>query len=158
METINHVISTVEAMLKPLPSQIAPIGPAVLAVAIIALSVLFTAPTRLAQIFVTIALAVLGVLVLFAPDYAMILFVIVCGLVGLVRSRSMSAQLQKRLDKLTRIVHELELAENRRLIQSLNPPHPATSPNHDAPSISPSEQTGDGTDHSKIHVMKSLRP
>jgi hypothetical protein len=95
---------------------------------------------------------------LFAPDYAIVLFVIVCGLVGLVRSRSMSTQMQKRLDKLTRIVNELELAENRRLIQSLNPPYPPTSPQHDAPSISPSEQTGDGADQSKIHVMKSFRP
>jgi hypothetical protein len=107
---------------------------------------------------VTIALAILGVLVLFAPDYAMVLFVIVCGLVGLVRSWSMSAQLQKQLDKLTRIVHELELAENRRLIRSFNPPYPPTSPQHDTPSISPSEQIGDGADQSKIHVMKSLRP
>jgi hypothetical protein len=158
MEKISHVISVVEAMLEPLPSQITPIGPVVLTVGIIALSVLFTAPYRLAQIFVTIALAILGVLVLFAPDYTMFLFVIVCGLVGLLRSRSVSAQLQKRLDKLTRIVHELELAENRRLIQSLNPPLPPTSPQHDAPSVSPSGQTGDGTDQSKIHVMKSLRP
>ena len=158
MEKISHVISVVEAMLEPLPNQITPIGPVVLAVGIIALSVLFTAPTRLAQIFVTIALAILGVLVLFAPDYAMVLFVIVCGLVGLVRSWSMSAQLQKQLDKLSRIVHELELAENRRLIRSFNPPYPPTNPQHDTPSISPSEQIGDGADQSKIHVMKSLRP
>jgi hypothetical protein len=158
MENINHIISAVEAMLEPLPNQITPIGPMVLAVSVIALSLLFTAPNRFAQIFVTMALAILGVLVLFAPDYAMVLFVIVCGLIGLVRSRNMSTQMQKRLDKLTRIVNELELAENRRLIQSLNPPYPPTSPQHDAPSISPSEQTGDGADQSKIHVMKSFRP
>jgi hypothetical protein len=94
---------------------------------------------------------------LFAPDYAMFFFVIGCGLVGLARSRSRSDRLQKQLDKLNRVVHELELAESRRLVQSLNPASPPTSPNLDAPSISPSEQTGDAADQSKIHVMKSLR-
>jgi hypothetical protein len=158
MEKVNHIISAVETMLEPLPNQITPIGSMALAVSIIALGVLYTAPDRHAQIFGTITFAILGVLVLFAPDYAMVLFVIVCGLVGLVRSRNRSARLRKQMDKLTRVVHELELAENRRLLQSLNPPNPQTSPQHDAPSISPSEQTGDATDQSIIHVMKSLRP
>jgi hypothetical protein len=158
METINHIINLAETMLGPLSQQITPIGSTTLAASIIALSVLFAAPNRLAQIWGTIALAILGVIVLFAADYAMVLFVFGCGLVGLVRSQNRSAQLQKQLDKLSRVVHQLELAENHRLIQSLNPPSPPTSPQHDAPSISPSEQTEDATDQSKIHVMKSLRP
>jgi len=157
METINHIISFSEATLGPLSHQITPIGSTALAASVIALSVLFTGPHRLAQILGTTALAVLGVLLLFAPDYAMFFFVIGCGLVGLARSRSRSDRLQKQLDKLNRVVHELELAESRRLVQSLNPASPPTSPNLDAPSISPSEQTGDAADQSKIHVMKSLR-
>jgi hypothetical protein len=157
MEAINDIIGVAETMLRPL-SHFTPINSTALAASIIALSVLFTGPNRLAQIFGTTALAILGVLVLFAPDYAMVLFVFGCGLVGLVRSQKRSAHLQKQLDKLSRVVHELELAENRRLIQLLNPPSPPISRQHDAPSISPSEQTGDAADQSKIHVMKSLRP
>jgi hypothetical protein len=157
METINHIISVTEAMLGPPPHQITPIASMALAASVIALSVFFTAPNRLAQILGTIALAIVGALVLFAPDYAMVLFVIGCGLVGLVRSRSSSADLQKQLDKLGRVVHELELAENRRLIQLLNSPSPQANHQHDAPSISPDEKIEDATDAPKIDFMKSVR-
>jgi hypothetical protein len=157
METINHIMGFAEALLEPLPHQITPIGSTALAASVIALSVLFTAPNGLRQNFGTMALAILGVLVLYAPNYAMVLFVIGCGLVGHVRSQNRSAHQQRQLDKLSRTVHELELAENRRLIQLLNPPSPPTSQQHDAPSISPGEQTGDVADQSKIHVIKSIR-
>jgi hypothetical protein len=50
METINHIISFSEATLGPLSHQITPIGSTALAASVIALSVLFTGPHRLAQI------------------------------------------------------------------------------------------------------------
>ena len=64
--------------------------------------------------------------------YAMVLFIVCCGLglVGVVRSRERSALL-KQLEKLTRDVRELELAESRRFIGLLNP----SSRQQDATSI-----------------------
>jgi hypothetical protein len=157
METINHIIGVVEATPWPLPHQITPIGSMAPAASVVALSALFAAPYRLAQFFATIALAILGVLVLFAPDYALVPFVMGCGLVGLVRARSKWARLQKQLDKLGRAVHELELAENRRLIEVLNSPSLQIDPRHDGPPISPNEPTEDPANPPKVHVMKSVR-
>src|ERR1700739_2481353 len=101
METINYIMSSAEALFERLPQQIAPIDSISLAASIIALSVLFTAPNRPAQIFWTIMLAVFGVFVLLVPSYTMVLFAIGCGLVGVVRSRNRSRDLQTQLDKLS---------------------------------------------------------
>jgi hypothetical protein len=74
-------------------------------------------------------------------NYAMVLFVLGCGLglVGVVRSRKRSALLQKQLDKLSRDVSQLELAENRRLIELLNSSSRPRS-QQDATSIVPGEE------------------
>jgi ABC-type multidrug transport system fused ATPase/permease subunit len=158
METINQIMNFADAMLEHLPQQITPINSTVLAAIIIVLSVLFTAPSRLAEILVTIALAMLGLLILSAPNYAMVLFVLGCGLVGIVRSRRKSDLLQKQLDKLSRVVQELELAENRRLIQSLNSPSPsmARMRQQDTPSIMPNEKIDDAAHSLEPHIVKSL--
>jgi hypothetical protein len=158
METINQIMNFADSMFERLPQQIAPINSIALAASVIVLSVLFTAPYRLAQIFETFALAVLGLLFLFAPNYVMVLFVIGCGLVGAVRSRNRSALLQKKLDKLSRVVHELELAENRRLIELLNSSSPPVSQMHqqEAPSIMPSEKIDGAVGSTDLHIVKSL--
>lgn len=158
MEMINQIMSFADAVVGHLPQQIPPIDSMALAASIIALSVFFTAPIRLAQLFGTAALAVLGLLILFAPGYTMVFFVIGCGLAGVVRHRKRLALLQKQLDKLSRIVQELELVENRRLIQSLNPPSPSVDQmnQQDAPSILPSEHTDGPADSPELHNVKSL--
>jgi hypothetical protein len=142
MEAINHIINVADSMFERFVQQVMPINSTALAAGIIILSVLFTAPTRPAQIVGTIALASIGVLVLFAANYAMVLFVFWCGLVGVVRSRKRSALLQNKLDKLSRTVHELELAESRRLFELLNSSSRSVSrkPQQDTPSITPSEK------------------
>jgi hypothetical protein len=142
METINHIINVADSIFERLPEQIMPINSTALAASVIILSVLFTAPNRPTQIVRTIALASIGVLVLFAPNYAMVLFVLWCGLVGVVRSRKRAALLQKKLDKLSRAVRELELAENRRVFELLNSSSRPVSREHqqDAPAITPSEK------------------
>jgi hypothetical protein len=149
-------MSSAEAWFERLPEQITPIDSVSLTVSVIALSVLFTAPNRPAQIFGTIMLAMLGALILLVPSYTMVLFVISCGLIGLVRSRNGTRDLHIQLDKLSRVVHELQLAENHHLIQLLNSPSLPMSRQRGAPSISPSEQTEDAAESSKIHVVRSL--
>jgi hypothetical protein len=159
METINQIMSSADAMFERLSRQIAPIESMALIASVIVLSVLATAPSRRAEIFGTVALAMLGVLTFFAPNYAMILFVIGCGLVGIVRSRHKSAVIQKQLEKMDRAIQQLELAENRRLIQSLNAPSSSEDPmrQQDAPSIMPSEKIDGAGDSPELHVVKSLR-
>jgi hypothetical protein len=154
VETISQIMSFADAMRESLLQQIAPINSTALAASVIVLSVLSTAPSRLAEIFWTVALAMLGVLIFFAPNYAMVLFVIGCGLVGIVRSRHRSAVMRKQLDKMRHAVQQLELAENRRLIQSLNSPSPSVNQMHqqEAPSITPSEQI-DGNSP-ELHIVK----
>ncbi len=154
METINHLMNFAEMMFERLAPQSTPIDSLALATSVIALSVLLTAPGRVTQVFGTLALAMLGFLLLFAPGYAMFLFILGCGAVGILRSRKRAAHQQKQIDKLSRVVHELELAENRRLIQLLNSP-PA---NHqeEAPSILPSEAIEGAAPESEFHNVKSL--
>src|ERR1700704_3292478 len=125
METINPVMSFAGAMFGRLPQEIPPLDATSLAAIIIVLSVLAAAPRSLSAILGSVALAGIGVFVLFASNFAMVLFVLGCGLIGIVRSRHITAVMQRQLDKLARGVHELELAENRRLIQELNSPSPS---------------------------------
>ena len=144
METINQNISFADLIFERLP-QITPINSTALVACIIILSVLFTVPSRLEQIFVTIAFAMIGVLILFAPNYAMVPFVLWCGLVGVVRSWKRSARLKKQLDKLSGDVRLLEMAESRRSRELLNSSsHPKRRKRQqEAPSIMPSEKSVD---------------
>lgn len=153
METINHLMNFAHTIFARLALQTTPIDSLVLATSVIALSVLLTAPGRVAQVFGTLALAMLGFLLLFAPGYAMFLFVLGCGAVGVLRSRKRFANLQKQVDNLSRVVHELELAENRRLIQLLNS-SPASQ--EEAPSILPSEAIQGAAPASEFQNVKSL--
>ena len=156
METINQFMSFVDGMFEHLPQKITPIDLTALAASVIVLSVLSAVPRRRAEIAEAVVLAMLGVLILFAANYAMVLFVIGCGLVGIVRSRRRSAVMEKQLHKIGRAVHELELAENRRLIQSLNSPSPSAARmrQQDAPSISPGERINDVADSTELHIVK----
>jgi len=155
METINQIMVFADSMFARLPRQITPIDSMALAASVIVLSVLSTAPNRLTQIFEAFAFAVLGLLILFAPYYAIVVFAIGCGLVGVVRSRNRLALVQKQLDGLTRVVHELELVENRCLIELLNSPYPPVNRvhQHDAPSIMPSEKSDAAADSPALHVV-----
>jgi hypothetical protein len=138
METINQIISFADSMFQRLPQQIMPINSMAL-VSVIILSVFFTVPNRIVE---TIAFTTIGVLILFAPNYAVVLFVLWCGLVGLGRSRKRSALLEKKLEELGRAVRELKLAENRRFLKALNSSsRPENQMQEDAPSITPSEKT-----------------
>jgi hypothetical protein len=158
METINQIMNFADSMFERLPQQVTPINSTAVAASVIVLSVFFTTPNRLAESFGTIALAMIGILVLFAPNYAIVLFVIGCGLVGIVRSRRRSALLQKQFDRLSRVVHELDMAENRRLIQSLNSPSPSVARmrQQDAPSILPGERIDDVAGSTELHIVKPL--
>ena len=54
-------------------------------------------------------------------NYAMVLFVLWCGLaVGAIRSRRRLALLQKQLDKLGHDVRQLEFKESRRLMEAIH--------------------------------------
>ena len=140
METINHIISFADSMFERLPQQIAPINSTALVASVIILSVFFAVPNRLVG---TIAFATMGILILLFLPNAMVLFVLWCGLVGIVRSRKRSALLERKLEELSRAVHELELAENCRFFEVLNSSSRSESRMHqgDAPSIPPSEKT-----------------
>jgi type VI protein secretion system component VasK len=141
METINHIVNSADMMFDRLPQQITPIILTALVASVIILSVLFTVQNRLVQTFGTIAFfAAIGVLILSAPNYAMVLFALWCGLVGVVGSRKRSDLLQKQLDKLRGDVRELELAENRRFLQLINSRPRRRKHQQDAPSIMPSEK------------------
>jgi hypothetical protein len=116
VEAFNHILGT---MLEGLSHQFESIDVPVLAISLVALSMLCAWPGRLA---IPCGMAGVALLASFAGAPAgliLILFVICCGLVGLVRARRGLNIIQQRLDKLSRAVHELELAENRRLIQSM---------------------------------------
>jgi hypothetical protein len=155
MESISQIISFAGAMFERLPQQMAPIESVALAASVIVLSVLATAPRRPAEIFGAVALAMLGVLVFFAPNYTMVLFAIACGSVGIARSRHRSAVMQKQLDKMRHAIQQLELAENRRLLQSLNSASPSVDrvQQQDAPSIMPSDHIDDAVHSTEPHVV-----
>jgi hypothetical protein len=54
-------------------------------------------------------------------NYAIVLFVVLCGLaVGAIRSRRRLALLQKQLDKLGQDVRQLEFKESRRLMEAIH--------------------------------------
>ena len=140
METIDHIINFADSMFERLPQQITAINSTALVASVVILGVFFTVPNRIVG---TIAFAAIGVLILFAPNYAIVLFVLWCGLVGLVRSRKRSALLEKELEKLSRAVLALELAESRRFFEELNSSSRLESRmrQENAPSIMPSEKT-----------------
>jgi hypothetical protein len=80
-------------------------------------------------------------------NYAMVLFVGLCGLtVVAIRSRRRLALLQKQLDKLGHDVRELELKENHRLMEAIHSSSRSESQTQqqDAPAIISPEETSAG--------------
>ena len=155
MEAINQVINFADVIFERLPPHITPIESTALTVSVVVLSVFFAAPSRPVEIVGAVALA--GGFILLAPNYAIVLFVVGCGLVGLVRSRRRSVVMQKQLAKIGHAIQQLELAENRRFIQSLNSASPPADQIHqqDAPSIMPSEQVDEAATSVELRVVKS---
>ena len=118
VEAFNHILNLGTGSLELLSHQFVSIDTPVLAISIVALSMLCAWPGRLAISFGMAGVALLASFAGAPAGLVLILFVICCGLVGLVRSRRRLSTIQQRLDKLSRAVQDLELAENRRLIQS----------------------------------------
>jgi hypothetical protein len=80
-------------------------------------------------------------------NYAMVLFVLWCGLaVGAIRSRRRLALLQKQLDKLGHDVRQLEFKESRRLMEAIHSRSRFESgrQRQDVPSIISPEETAGG--------------
>ena len=156
MEVINQVINFADAIFERLPQQIPRIDSTALAASVVLLSVLSAAPSRRVEIVGAVALAMLGGLTLFAPNYAMVLFVIGCGLIGIVRSRRRSIAMQTQLDKMGHAIQQLELTENRRFMKSLNSASPSADQmrQQDSPSIMPSEQIEDAAESVELRVVK----
>ena len=83
-------------------------------------------------------------------NYAMVLFVLWCGLaVSAIRSRSRLALLQKQLDKLGHDVRQLELNESSRLMEAIHSRSRSESQTQqqDVPTITSPEENG-GYQHS----------
>lgn len=158
METLSQDINFVGYLLKYYLQELAQLQSPALTASIIALSAMFTVPHGIRQLLTTIGILGVGIVTLFAPSYAMILYVIACGFIGVARSRRRSFVLQKQIDRLARVVHELELAENARLMQQVGPqslPPEWTSPRA-APAAIAREQLDRSAESADPHNVKSL--
>jgi hypothetical protein len=99
-------------------------------------------------------------------NYAMVLFVLWCGLaVSAIRSRSRLALLQKQLDKLGHDVRQLELNESSRLMEAIHSRSRSESQTQqqDVPTITSPEENG-GYQHSagvaliSVHISADALP
>jgi hypothetical protein len=159
MEPVSQIMSFLGAAFEHLSQQTEPTNSTAIAASIIVLSVLSTAPSRLSELFGTVAVAMLGVLLFFVSNYAMVLFVVGCGIVGIVRSRRKSAAIERQLDKMGRSIQQLELVENRLLMRSLNSTSSSVAKKHqqDTPSITPGGQIDSAKDPAELHVVRQHR-